>query len=277
MALFRIVNFLLGKNKENPLPPHENISALANDFNSFFVGKIEKIRSKLDASGETELSFNMTEPQPPCVLFKELQEVSTEDVKKILSKGKLKSCDLDPLPAAILKQCLDILLPVIVHIVNVILASSCMPASLKQALVIPHLKKTTLELLFPSYRPVSNLAFIGKVTEKVAANQQINHMSDHGICEMIQSSYKEFHSTETALLRVNNDILRDLDKGQCVLLVLLDSSAAFDTIDHGILLERLVRYVGVTAVTPTYLTRECTAMVQGLSSQSQSKCSNQWS
>ena len=56
-----------------------------------------------------------------------------------------------------------------------------MPASLKQALVIPHLKKTTLELLFPSYRPVSNLAFIGKVSEKVAANQQRNHMSDHGI------------------------------------------------------------------------------------------------
>ena len=246
MALFRIVNSLLGKNKENPLPPHESISALANDFNSFFVGKIEKIRSKLDALGETELSFNMTEPQPPCVLFREFQEVSTEDMKKILSKGKLKSCDLDPLPAAILKQCLDILLPVIVHIVNVILASSCMPASLKQALVIPHLKKTTLELLFPSYRPVSNLAFIGKVTEKVAANQLISHMSDHGIGEMFQSSYKEFYSTETALLRVNNDILRALDKGQCVLLILLDLSAAFDTIDHGILLERLVRYVGVT-------------------------------
>ena len=153
------------------------------------------------------------------------ERVFTEDVKKILSKGKLKSCDLDPLPAAILKQCLHILLPVIVHIVNVILASSCMPATLKQALVIPHLKKTTLELLFPSHRPVSNLAFIGKVTEKVAANQLISHMSDHGIGEIF---------------------LRALDKGQCVLLILLDLSAAFDTIDHGILLERLVRYVGVT-------------------------------
>ena len=247
MALFRIVNSLLGINKENPLPPHESISALANDFNSFFVGKIEKIRSKLDALGETELSFNVIEPQPPCVLFSEFQEVSTEDVKKILSKGKLKSCDLDPLPAAILKQCLDILLPVIVHIVNVILASSCMPASLKQALVIPHLKKTTLELFFPNYRPVSNLAFIGKVTEKVAANQLISHMFDHSIGEMFQSSYKECHSTPRLhYFRVNNDILRVLDKGQCVLLILLDLSAAFDTIDHGILLERHVRYVGVT-------------------------------
>ena len=129
LALFRIVNSLLGKNRENPLPQHESISALADDFNSFFVGKIEKIRSELDALGETELSFNMTEPQPPYALFSEFQEVSTEDVKKILSKGKFKSCDLDPLPAAILKQCLDILLPVIVHIVNVILASRavCLP------------------------------------------------------------------------------------------------------------------------------------------------------
>ena len=65
-------------------------------------------------------------------------------------------------------------------------------------------------------------------------------------CEMFQSSYKEFHSTETALLRVNNDILRALDEGQCVLLILLDLSAAFDTIDHGLLLERLMNYVGVT-------------------------------
>ena len=144
MALFRIVNSILGKrNRENPLPLHESISALVNDFNPFFVGKIEKIRSKLDALGETKLSFNMTDPQPPCVSFSEFQEVSTEDLKKILSKGKLKSRDLNPLPAAILKQCLDILLAVIVHIVNVILASTCMPASLKQSLVMPHLKKTT--------------------------------------------------------------------------------------------------------------------------------------
>ena len=86
-----------------------------------------------------------------------------------------------------------------------------MPISFKQALVIPHLKKTTLELLIPSYRPVSNLASIGIVTEKLGADQLISHMSDHGrsgIGEMFQSSYKAFHSTETALLRVNNDILR---------------------------------------------------------------------
>ena len=71
-------------------------------------------------------------------------------------------------------------------------------------------------------------------------------MSDHGIGEMFPSSFKEFDSAETALLRVNNDILRALGKGQRVLLFLLDLSAAFVTIDHGILLERLVRYVGVT-------------------------------
>ncbi len=58
-----------------------------------------------------------------------------------------------------------------------------MPASLKQALVIPHLKKITLELLFPNHRQVSNMVFMGKVTKKVAANQLISHMSDQGIDE----------------------------------------------------------------------------------------------
>ena len=53
------------------------------------------------------------------------------------------------------------------------------------------------------------------------------------------------HSTESALLRVHNDVLRALDHGKCVMLVPLDLSAAFDTVDHGILLSRLSQCTGV--------------------------------
>ncbi len=57
--------------------------------------------------------------------------------------------------------------------------------------------------------------------------------------DKFQSAYREGHSTETVLLRVQNDILMELEKGKVVMLVLLDLSAAFDTIDHEILLKRL--------------------------------------
>ena len=90
-----------------------------------------------------------------------------------------------------------------------------------------------------NYRPVSNLAFISKVLEKVIAAQLISHMKAHGLFENLPSAYHPFYSTETALIKVHSDLLRALDDGCAVLLVLLDLSAVFDTLDHDILLDRL--------------------------------------
>lgn len=55
----------------------------------------------------------------------------------------------------------------------------------------------------------------------------------------MQSAYKQFHSCETALLRVQNDVIQAIDNRSCVAMLLLDISAAFDTVDHRILLNRL--------------------------------------
>ena len=70
-------------------------------------------------------------------------------------------------------------------------------------------------------------------------------MSEHNLCEGMQSAYKAGHSTETALVRVKNDILTCMDKNQCVLLVLLDLSAAFDTVNHSKLLRVLQHRIGL--------------------------------
>jgi hypothetical protein len=84
------------------------------------------------------------------------------------------------------------------------------------------------------------------VIEKVIATQLLMHMSNNNILDKMQSAYKRYHSTETALLSVQNDILRFIDDGKHVLLVLLDLSAAFDTVNHSILLSFLENHVGVT-------------------------------
>ena len=86
---------------------------------------------------------------------------------------------------------------------------------------------------------MSNLSFISKAIEKLIANQLISYINEYELNETFQSAYKQYHSTETALIRVHNDILSAIDNRRTVILLLLDLSAAFDTVDHAILLSRL--------------------------------------
>ena len=84
-------------------------------------------------------------------------------------------------------------------------------------------------------RPISNLTFVSKLIEKAVALQLNDHILRHHLDEIFQSVYEAFHSTETALVRVHNDILTAIDNNNTVILLLLDLSAAFDTVDHSIL------------------------------------------
>ena len=140
---------------------------------------------------------------------------------------------------------MDELLPVITSILNLSLQSGYFAEEWKEALVHPLLKKCGLELNFKNLRPVSNLTFISKLTESAAAYQMQSHMSAYGLYPILQSSYRKHHSTETALLKVHNDILMNMNKQHVTLLVLLDLSAAFDTVSHDILLTRLQSKLGV--------------------------------
>jgi hypothetical protein len=147
-----------------------------------------------------------------------------------------------------MKECIDSLLPVMTRIVNLSLSSGDVPSNLKEAIVLPLLKKMNLDPeILKNFRPVSNLSFLSKLIERVVDARFEKHLNKNNLHEQWQSSYKNFHSTVTALLRVMNDVLCDIDNKKCVLLVLLDLSAAFDTIDHKTLLSRLTSKFGVKA------------------------------
>ena len=92
------------------------------------------------------------------------------------------------------------------------------------------------ELLI-SFRPVSNFTIMSKILEKVVGKQLVVHRENNSLRDTMQSAYRCFHSTETALVRIQNDLLRALDEKKCCFLVMLDLSAAFDTVDHDINLE----------------------------------------
>ncbi len=71
-------------------------------------------------------------------------------------------------------------------------------------------------------------------------------MTVNNLHDIMQSSYKENHSTETAMLHKHNDILTALDQDKSVLIVCMDLSAAFETVDHDILLNRIKKRIGIT-------------------------------
>ena len=134
-----------------------------------------------------------------------------------------------------------------VVIVNKSLCSGVFPDCLKHAIVVPLLKKKSLDKnVYSNYRPVSNLAFLSKVIERVVAQRLNSHMDLNNMHETMQSAYKKHHSTETALLYTQNDILNSIDQYKVVFLVLLDLSTAFDTIDHELLINRLSSRLGLS-------------------------------
>jgi hypothetical protein len=157
---------------------------------------------------------------------------------------------------------------------RVTLAEGAVPTRFKEAIVLPLLKKLILDCeVFKNYRPVSNLTFTSKLTEKVVASRVESHMVTNGLHELLQYAYKQYHSVETALTRVQNDILLALDNKQCVLLVLLDLSAAFDTVDHSIMLQRLNNDFGIEGTAlqwfKSYLSdRKQSVVIRGVKSES---------
>ena len=96
-----------------------------------------------------------------------------------------------------------------------------------------------------NFRPISNLAFSGKLMEHIFADQIISHLNQYSLMEEKQSAYRKFHSTETALLKVKTDIIKTMDNQEITCLILLDLSAAFDTVDHTILLDRFETTFGI--------------------------------
>ena len=130
-------------------------------------------------------------------------------------------------------------------IFNLSLESGVFAEDWKNALVHPLLKKAGLKPINKHFRPVSNLQVTSRITEKSVAIQLQDHMTANNLFPVLQSAYRQNHSTETALLKFKNDILLNMDKGHVTLLVMLDLSAAFDTVDHGILLHRLQSKLGL--------------------------------
>ena len=243
-ALFTTVDKMLNSKVLNKLPSYDSALDLANRFADFFVSKVQAIRNSFPSPSTVD-----EDQSTVCSSDHELHVFTPTTVKELstlIGSTTAKSCMLDPVPGSILKDCSNVLLPVITRIVNLSFAEAVVPEKFKEAILTHKIKKPSLDNeLLPSYRPISNLRFTSKVTEKVAASRLNSHLNDNNLHKLFQSAYKQGYSTETALIRVQNDILSAIDNNGCVILLLLDLSAAFDTVDHHILLTRLSCRFGI--------------------------------
>ena len=227
------------------MPASTSTDALVNVFSNFFSQKIADIRRELDnESGPITTYVSLTSP----VLSRldKFDKVSVDYISKLVMKAPSKSCVLDAIPTHLLKDCLSVLAPFLTELVNQSLEQGQFPSLFKLAAITPLLKKPELDSSFNNYRPISNLTFLSKLIERVVSNQLVRYLKDNKLCEPLQSAYRAFHSTETALVKIQNDILQFMDNNKTVLLVLLDLSAAFETIDFGILLNRLEHMFGLS-------------------------------
>ena len=172
--------------------------------------------------------------------FLDFTPVTLPEIKTILSQMNITTCPLDPFPTSILIDS-DVWLDWLVYIVNMSLSTGIFP------IVTPLLKKPTLDCTsFKNLRPVSNIAFMSKVIEKVIAFQLHSHMTRHNMFEESQLAHKAHHSTETTLVKEFNDIMLNVDSGSGSFLILLDLSSAFDIIDYDMLCTVFERYLGMS-------------------------------
>ena len=247
--LFQLVGALLGHKEENPLPEAISDSILAEDFASYFHEKIDNIRSRI-----TTITPYRLEERSEVPLLDKFTPISEMQLEKTITRMSSKTCALDIIPSARLKEVLGTILPSLRHIVNKSLAQGEFYTDWKEALVKPLVKNRLLGTALTNYRPVSNLQFISKIVEKITLDQFTQHCDKNKLLPSYQSAYRQYHSCETSLVKLVNDILWAMEKQLVTVVVILDLSAAFDTVDHDLLLEVLESRFGIVGTARKWYT-----------------------
>ncbi|KAK3569504.1 hypothetical protein QTP86_032109 [Hemibagrus guttatus] len=214
----------------------------AEDFASFYTEKIEMSCQTFTSAPTSSTSHSQHSATPSLMQF---STVAAEEVLQMIWSCNPTTCPLDPIPSAMLQTISPDLLPFITTVISGSLTSGHVPTVFKKARVIPILKKPALDPSdISNYRPVSLLSFLSKILKRIVYNQLSDYLMQNNLHDPNQSGFKAAHSTETALLSVTEKLHATRSAKLSSVLILLDLSAAFDTVNHKTLLSTL-RSLGI--------------------------------
>ena len=247
-AIYNVVNRELDRKQDYVLPSSQNIVDLSTQFNEFFNQKILKIRANLPQDDCPCIEDSETPNLNSQSYLNKFEPCTEHELSEIIKEHGIKCAPTDFLPTSILNDNIESLIPLLCKLVNQSLSEGSIDG-LKIADIIPTLKDHKLDPNdFKNYRPISNLSFLGKLIERVVLSRLNEHLNRNNLNIPQESAYKKHHSTETILLKVTNDLLMACDSKSATVLMLLDLSAAFDTVDHQKLLKILYEEIKIRGV-----------------------------
>ncbi|KAJ4440232.1 hypothetical protein ANN_08371 [Periplaneta americana] len=197
------------------------------ESSSEYLGPLKAVRNKP--------TINNPPPSREKFFF---SHITDSEVRRALKSIKSKAQGSDNISIVFINKLVDIVLPVITHIFNSSVITSVYPQLWKTASVRP-LPKVNSPTSAKDYRPISILPVLSKALERIIHKQLSDYLIEFNLLDPLQSGFRNGHSTSTALLNVTEDIRAAMDKRQATVLVLLDYSKAFDSVDFDLLLTKL--------------------------------------
>jgi len=145
-------------------------------------------------------------------IIEERNAVTIDEIETLISSAPCKSCQLDPVPTWLVKEMCGLLSHFVALLCNKSPTTGCFPVAFKSAIIRPLLKKNGLDSSqLKRYRPVFNLSFLSKLLEKVVQVQLQAFIDSNNLMPVTQSAYRQYHSTETAVTKLYNDMLLAAD------------------------------------------------------------------
>ena len=235
--MFKTLSKLTGRKTTKKFLTFDEKPVVAEKMAQYYIDKIDKIRESIKRKDSTIVCQNSNKSHE---IFGNFNVIDLETLKATVSQMKKKTCTLDPAPTSLLTKFLNLLFPILLHIINFIITYSYFPDNLKEAIMTPILKDSNISSdELSNWRPICDLPFLAKVVEKILLNQIEQHLNRNELYGKYQSAYRRFHSCETAVTKICSDIQLDIYKKKYVLFIMLDSSSAFDTVDHDRLINKL--------------------------------------
>ena len=257
-ALFKSIRNLMGDHESTAYPSSVSDKQLADDMADFFLNKTKKIRNEIqqnqrNVTGREHINYsdnNFTTSSR----FTDFEPLTNNNIIDLIKNMNNKSHPDNPIPVWFIKEQAEVLAPILKPIINKSFSEGKFPSALKLGTIRPILKDKDSDIQnYKNYRPVTNIPFLPKLIEKAANKQLQSYLKENDLYPPRQSAYRESHSCETVMFNVINNIQKSVNEKKMVMLVLLDLSSAFDTIDQDILIFKLLHHFGISGTVLQWL------------------------